>query len=501
MQEELCDLKVYINGGHEYFLDQRILCTFSGSLSRMAKKEKRRRQIEFVELEIADFPGGADGFELAARFCYGNGRIHMSPSNISLLHCAALALEMTEEVVACNLLAQTETFLEGLFYWTWREVLDSLKSCELFIDAADDSGLLQKLFSALLGKISANSEIPLVAGTPFASSSSSSSPDTYGLRFSSSPRPPTASSPVIEKLIATLGAYASENRNLILTRFLLHYLKTAVQKASSGNGGGVEDAATYGGLADTAVYGVVLMGRTAFSCRGLFWVLRVVSGLGLSKDCRNKLERLIGSMLDQATLDDLLISGHDGGVFVSLDDGGVALQRMKKVGRLMDKYLREISPDQSLRVSKFLGIAESLPDSARDCFDGVYRALDIYLESHPALSFEERSRLCRCINYESSLWRPARNYKEGRTRRTFSVSARRRARRRVTEGRVRGGERSPPAAKDELRLNLQMMQWRVAELEKVCREMKGQMSKMAKSGSKVVSSPSHLQGRGLPRLC
>lgn len=404
-----------------WLLLQRILCMFSGSLSRMVKKEKRRREIEFAELEIADFPGGADGFELAARFCYGNGRIHMSPSNVSLLHCAALALEMTEEVVTCNLLAQTETFLEGLFYWTWRDILDSLKSCEPFLDAADDSGLLQKLFSALLGKISANSEIPLVAGTPFASSSSSSSsPDTYGLRFSSSAKTPDSIKPcsgrewwfddltilhpnVIEKLITTLGAYGSENRNLILTRFLLHYLKTAVQKASSGNGGGAEDGVTYGGLADTAVYGVVLMGRTAFSCRGLFWVLRVVSGLGLSKDCRSKLERLIGSMLDQATLDDLLVSGHDGGVydvnlvlrllrvFVSLDDGGVALQRMKKVGRLMDKYLGEISPDQSLRVSKFLGIAESLPDSARDCFDGVYRALDIYLEVRRLL-FSDHAR-------------------------------------------------------------------------------------------------------------
>ena len=64
--------------------------------------------------------------------------------------------------------------------------------------------------------------------------------------------------------------------------------------------------------------------------------------------------------------------------------------------------------------------------------------------------------------------------------------------------------RSPTAAtagKDEMQLNLQMMQWRVAELEKVCRDMKGQMSRMSKSGSKVNSSPSQLQGRGLPRLC
>jgi hypothetical protein len=53
---------------------------------------------------------------------------------------------------------------------------------------------------------------------------------------------------------------------------------------------------------------------------------------------------------------------------------------MRKVGRLIDKYLGEISPDQGLKVSKFLAVTESLPDSARDCYDGVYRALDLYLE-------------------------------------------------------------------------------------------------------------------------
>ena len=53
---------------------------------------------------------------------------------------------------------------------------------------------------------------------------------------------------------------------------------------------------------------------------------------------------------------------------------------LKKVGRLVDKYLIEISPDQNLKVTKFLAVAECLPDCARDRFDGVYRAIDIYLQ-------------------------------------------------------------------------------------------------------------------------
>lgn len=51
--------------------------------------------------------------------------------------------------------------------------------------------------------------------------------------------------------------------------------------------------------------------------------------------------------------------------------------------------------------------------------------------------------------------------------------------------------------KEEMRANLERMQFRVMELEKVCRQMKGQMSRMVKS--KVVSSPVH--HRNLPKLC
>jgi len=195
----------------------------------------------------------------------------------------------------------------------------------------------------------------------------------------------------IEKVMRVLGCYGIENKNLILTRFLLHYLRAATRRPPPL--ALCEDGGTLAGLADTAVHGVALVGGTAFSCRGLFWVLRIVSAVGLSKECRHKLERLMGLMLDQATLDDLLVSGDDGGVYdvnlvmrlvrvfvASEEEADAPSQRMRKVGRLVDKYLGEISPDHGLKVSKFLAVAESLPDSARECYDGVYRALDIYLE-------------------------------------------------------------------------------------------------------------------------
>lgn len=369
-------------------------------------------------IEIHDFPGGAEGFELISRFCYNNGGITTTVSNVPLLYCCAVFLGMTEKVSAQNLLKQTESFLEGLFYWSWKDIIVCLKSCESIFSYADSFGLVEKLICALLAKIAQNSDLGLIAAS---SSSSSSSPETpSGLRLfspsskttSESAKPSTSSSKawwfddlailppqIIEKIIQSLGAFGTDNNSLVLTRFLLHYLKLGTHRKvhSSTQSGAFSSKCAFLGLAETAANGVISAGKRAFSCRALFWVLRILSGFGLSKEGRLGLERLIGELLDEATLDDLLVSGHDRGVYdvnlvirltkVFVNSDGVSIQKLKKVGKLVDKYLGEISPDQNLKLSKFLGVAESLPDSARNSYDGVYRAIDIYLEVNIAYPF------------------------------------------------------------------------------------------------------------------
>lgn len=384
---------------------QKIISKFSEKIRKIINQEKRRTQIRNSGIEIDDFPGGPDGFELVSRFCYNNGAIEISVSNVSILHCCAVFVGMTERASKFNLLHQTEAFLEGIFDWPWSDVLTCLKSCECFVSHADACGLVEKLMCALLAKIAQNSELNGLFASP---SSSLSSPETaFRLSTSTKTTPdqlltnPSSSTKawwfkdltilppvIIERFVKTLCAYGTDNNSLILTRFLLHYLKTAASHSKVKT-----SKSAYGGLADTAVYGVILMGKKSFSCRAMFWVLRVVSSLGLSRDCRGGLERLIGGVLDQATLDDLLVSGRDGGVYdVNLvlrlirlfvhnyENGLCLLEKMKKVGGLIDKYLREIAPDHNLKMSKFLGVAESLPDDARSSFDEVYRAIDIYLE-------------------------------------------------------------------------------------------------------------------------
>ncbi|GAB2275225.1 hypothetical protein Dimus_009986 [Dionaea muscipula] len=583
---KLPDLQIHINGQHTFFLNQRIVSAYSVKLKKLIKQEKKKAHIKNSQifLQIDEFPGGPDGFELISSFCYNNGGgIPISILNVSALHCGAVFLGMNEKASSCNLLQQTETFLEGMFYWSWNDIVLCLKSCESFFESADSDGVIEKLIFSLLAKIAQNTDINLMGCS---SSSSSSSPENgssdtkngsvcsvYYNSTTAVTRKNTAwwfddlstlSPKIIEKMIKSLGAYGSDNNSLILTKFLLHYLKTAAAALSQNRGLNLNHSSSYSGLADTAVYGVILMGKTAFSCRGLFWVMRTVTNFGLSESCRAGLERLIGSVLDQAKLDDLLVCGgahqaqaahapahapapaHNGGgdgvydvnlvvrlmkVFVGSD--GLSVQRMRKVGWLIDQYLGEISPDLNLKVFKFMDVAQSLPDVARDSFDGVYRAIDIYLESHPGLSSEERSRLCRCLNfkklsleackdlaknprippriavealaaqpavkdynYESSCESPTPTTATAATATTSSISVNFSNNNMIRKSNCsqivmyNKDVESIEEENEDMRVNIEKMQWRVMELEKMCREMKGQMSKLVMKQRSFPGRPS-----------
>ncbi|KAG7594699.1 NPH3 domain [Arabidopsis thaliana x Arabidopsis arenosa] len=430
----LNDLKINLNGQYTFFLDQDVISKYSGSLRKMIKQSKRKRNKKkrIITIEIDDFPGGPDGFELVSRFCYNNGEISIDVSNVSTLYCCSVFLAMSEKFCFSNLFLQTEKFLEEVLYGSWSDIVLCLKNCEQVFFQADSYGLVDKLIFAALTKISRNSET--FSSSSLSSFASSLSPEMAKNTPESDSRcisrsvscgrsnewwfddMTTLSPSIILRLIMIIGAYKTNIKSLVLTRFLLHYLKTKLQTKSRTTTELMRNKLEYSDLADTAAKGVISAGKTAFSCRKLFWVLRVLSSFSLSRESRIGLETLIGEMLEQATLDDLLIpagGSKESGfynvdlvirllkVFVKNREEEISREKnMKEIGKLIDKYLREISPDQNLKVSKFLGVAESLPDSARDCFDGVYRGIDIYLQSHPNLTPQDRTEICRCLNYK-----------------------------------------------------------------------------------------------------
>lgn len=342
-----------------------------------------------LKVILPDFPGGAEGFELIARFCYSNGRIEISPFNAVLLNCAARFMEMDQVCSgAPNLLHQTEKSLEGINSWTWSEVLVALKQCQDLLPAMKSSSLLQKILDSLVGRLA----LPGVVSPCTPSSTCSSfqlSSDTRSTDNAKNSWSRTTwwfedlvflNAELIEKVVNMMVSQKFDHS--ILSRFLFYYQKSRLLIA-----GPTEKRK----ITEVVITLLSLLDRSSVSCKGLFDILRMALSLKVSRCCKNILENLLSSRLEQATLDNLLVPSPRGKDYIynvnlvlrlqtSFLGGQFSSAQLKKVAALMDLYIAEVAPDSCLKPTKFAALVAALPDSARDSHDGIYRAVDIYLE-------------------------------------------------------------------------------------------------------------------------
>ncbi|KAJ6370310.1 hypothetical protein OIU76_028561 [Salix suchowensis] len=173
--------------------------------------------------------------------------------------------------------------------------------------------------------------------------------------------------------------------------------------------------------------------KDSVSCRFLLRLLRMANMLKVAPALVTELEKRVGMQLEQATLADLLIPSYNKNetlydvdlvqrllehflvqeqtesssprrqsfpeqhMYNEVQRGANPSAKIR-VARLVDSYLTEVSRDRNLSLTKFQVLAEALPDSARTCDDGLYRAVDSYLKAHPTMSEHERKRLCRVMD-------------------------------------------------------------------------------------------------------
>lgn len=169
--------------------------------------------------------------------------------------------------------------------------------------------------------------------------------------------------------------------------------------------------------------GVVLV-PTSF----LAGMLRTVMILGANRRressvCMSNLERRVGLQLDHAGLEDLLLPNLSHSVetlynvdsvhrivnhFLITDNNdddditttlsSSSLTPITSVGKLIDGYLAEIASDVNLKPSNFQSLAAIVPEYARPLDDGLYRAIDIYFKSHPCMKEPEKEALCKLLD-------------------------------------------------------------------------------------------------------
>ncbi|KAL9672787.1 hypothetical protein QQ045_029039 [Rhodiola kirilowii] len=447
------------------------LLSRSGKINRIIYDS---RDPDMSKISLDDLPGGAEAFELAAKFCYGIS-VDLTAVNISGLRCCAEYLEMTEDLEEGNLIFKTEAFLSYVVLSSWRDSIVVLKSCEELSPWAENLQIVRRCSESIAWKACSNpkgirwaytGKLPRVASpNPKWSDMKDSSPNR-----NQQPVPPDwwfedVSILRIDHFVRVVTAIKVKGmRYELIGAAIVHYAskwlpslsKEATHSGDDGsnssNGSGGGGGSWKGGLhlivsatkeeftlaqakdqrmIIESLISIIPPQRDSVSCSFLLKLLRMANMLKVAPALVTELEKRVGMQFEHATLSDLLIpcysnceTMYDVDLVQRLLEHFLVQEQMEssspgrqssfpdkdvyegsqrpnakaRVARLLDSYLTEVSRDRNLSLIKFQVLAESLPESARSCDDGLYRAIDSYLKAHPTLTEHERKRLCRVMD-------------------------------------------------------------------------------------------------------
>ncbi|KAF8015669.1 hypothetical protein BT93_H1252 [Corymbia citriodora subsp. variegata] len=146
------DLLVQVKGSR-YLLHKFPLLSKCLRLQRLCSELPESSQHQIVQLP--DFPGGVEAFELCAKFCYGI-TITLSAYNIVAARCAAEYLQMSEDVEKGNLTYKIEVFFNSCILHGWRDSIVTLQTTKAFPLWSEDLGITSRCIEAIASKVLTN---------------------------------------------------------------------------------------------------------------------------------------------------------------------------------------------------------------------------------------------------------------------------------------------------------------------------------------------------------
>ncbi|KAK7286807.1 hypothetical protein RJT34_22068 [Clitoria ternatea] len=424
------DITIEVNGG-TFSLHKFPLVSRSGRIRRLVAEH---RDSDISRVELLNLPGGAECFELAAKFCYGIN-FEITSTNVAQLCCVSDYLEMTEDFSKDNLSSRAEEYLDSIVCKNLEMCVEVLQQCESLLPLADELKIVSRCIDAIASKACAEQIASSFSRLEYSSSG----------RLHMSRQAKTDGDWWIEDLsVLRIDMYqrvitAMKCRGVrpeSIGASLVNYAQKELTKKSSlwnpSSQTKVDSNSTlHEKLVVETIVSLLPVEKLAVPIHFLFGLLRSAVMLDCSIASRLDLERRIGSQLDVATLDDILIPSfrhagdtlfdvdtvhrilvnfcqqddseddpEDASVFESDIPHSPSQTALVKVSKLVDNYLAEIAPDANLKLSKFLVIAETLPAHARTLHDGLYRAIDIYLKAHQGLTDLDRKKLCKLIDFQ-----------------------------------------------------------------------------------------------------
>ncbi|XP_043723043.1 BTB/POZ domain-containing protein At1g03010-like [Telopea speciosissima] len=415
------------------------LVSRSGKIRKLLLEAKDSKVSRII---LPSIPGGSEAFELAAKFCYGVN-VEITLSNVGMLRCVAHYLEMTEELADKNLEIRTEIYIKEMVLPHISNSISVLHRCETLLPLAEDINLVSRIINGIasnackeqltsgLSKLEPNFLVkPLTHIEPETPS------DWWGKGLA------VLSLDFFQRVLSAVKSKGLKQD--LISKILINYAHNSLQ------GLVIRDSQLMkGSFLDTElqkkqrliVEAIVSLlptqsRKSSVPIAFLSGLLKTAIMGSATAACKADLERRIGLQLDQAILEDILIPANSHGsnhhplydtdsifrifsIFLNLDEddneenqfrdetemgydfdipGSPKQSSILKVSKLLDNYLAEIALDSNLMPSKFIALAELLPDHARVATDGLYRAVDIFLKVHPNIKDSERYRLCKTID-------------------------------------------------------------------------------------------------------
>lgn len=361
-------------------------------------------EADLTRIDLTDIPGGAEIFEKAAKFCYGVN-FEITVHNVAALRCAAEYLQMTDNYSDNNLVGRTEDFLSQVALSSLSGAIVVLKSSHHLLPMAEDLYIVHRCVDVISSKACNEANFP------------SRSPPNWW----------TEELTIIDiqffaKIITAMksrGAKAST-----LSAALITYAERSLRDLLRDHSGTapIDDSDTSRTKQRELLESIVCLlppDKAAFPINFLCCLLRSAIYLKTSMGCKNEVEKRISMVLEHLSVDDLLAMSftYDGERLVELESirriilGFVEREKsvavfnagdlkevcsvsLQRVGKTVDAYLGEIATYTQLTISKFNGIANTIPKFARKVDDDLYRAIDIYLKAHPNLDEIEREKVC-----------------------------------------------------------------------------------------------------------
>ncbi|KAE7998083.1 hypothetical protein FH972_002661 [Carpinus fangiana] len=376
------------------------------------------------DLKLENFPGGPETFKIILKFCYGFP-VDLNCNNIAPLRCASEFLEMTEEVEDGNLITKTEAFLTFVVLSSWKDTITVLNSCETLSPWAENLQIVRRCCDSIAWK--ASREISTTGDAVY----------EEGWWFDG------VAAFCIDHFIKIITAIrAKGTKPEIIGKCIMHYAERWLPdmdielggQRGYGHGKSELQLSIYSGKEEGGIglskehktiieslVSILPPQQEAVSCKFLFKMLKMAMVYSATPALISELEKRAGMMLEDASVNDLLIPSYKNANQVKLVNSPeqhtmhdidvvqriveyflMHEQQQQKPGKcniskLLDNYLAEIAKDPNLSITKFQVLAESFPENARPCDDGLYRAIDIYLKTHPSLSEHDRRRLCKIM--------------------------------------------------------------------------------------------------------